>query len=130
MISGKAEDGQLLSVSNGTWSGTPATKYSYLWESCLKKECKAAVGPDTEATYRVVTSQEEAKETLRAVVTDESRAGNASATSTATAVVAAGPPVSIAPPTISGEAREGQELKASAGTWVGTPTVSATPTAG
>ena len=126
VISGKAEDGQLLSVSNGTWGGTPATKYSYLWESCLKKECKAAVGPDTEATYRVVTSQEEAKETLRAVVTDESRAGNASATSTATAVVAAGPPVSIAPPTVSGEAREGQELKASAGTWLGTPTISYT----
>jgi alpha-tubulin suppressor-like RCC1 family protein len=126
VISGKAEDGQLLSVSNGTWSGTPATKYSYLWESCAKKECKAAAGHDTEASYRVVTSQEEAKETLRAVVTDETRAGNASATSVATAVVTAGPPVSIAPPTISGEAREGQTLSASAGTWVGTPTIAYT----
>ncbi|MGO9322431.1 MAG: hypothetical protein ACLQBY_16750, partial [Solirubrobacteraceae bacterium] len=123
VISGEAENGQLLSVSNGTWGGTPATKYTYLWESCSKKECKAAAGPDTKASYRVVTSEEEGKETLRAVVTDESRAGSASATSAATAAVTAGPPVNTVRPTISGEAREGQELKASAGTWVGTPTI-------
>jgi alpha-tubulin suppressor-like RCC1 family protein len=123
VISGKAEDGQLLSVSNGTWTGTPAMKYSYLWESCEKKECKAATGPDTGSSYRIVPSQEEAKETLRAVVTDESRAGNASATSAATATVSAGPPLNVAPPVISGEAREGQELRASPGTWAGTPTI-------
>ncbi len=60
-------------------------------------------------------------DTLRVTVTDESRAGNASATSAQTQTITKGPPVSDTTPTISGEALEGQELQASPGTWFGTP---------
>ena len=117
VISGKAEVGQLLAVSNGTWSGTPATKYTYQWESCVSKTCKAITGA-TESSYRVIGSQ--LSDTLRAVVTDENPAGKVSANSAETATITAGPPVNTALPTISGTARDGQTLSASTGSWAGT----------
>ncbi len=117
VISGKAEVGQLLTVSNGTWSGTPATKYTYKWESCVSKTCKAITGA-TESSYRVISSQ--LGDTLQAVVTDENPVGNASATSAETATVTAGPPVNTALPAISGTAKEGETLSASTGSWAGT----------
>ena len=33
-ISGTAESGQLLTVSNGSWEGTPTISYAYQWEKC------------------------------------------------------------------------------------------------
>jgi alpha-tubulin suppressor-like RCC1 family protein len=117
VISGKAEVGQLLSVSNGTWTGTPTIKYTYQWESCISKTCKAITGA-TESSYRVIGSQ--LSDTLRAVVTGENVAGKASADSAETATIAAGPPVNTTLPAISGKPEEGQTLSASTGAWAGT----------
>jgi alpha-tubulin suppressor-like RCC1 family protein len=117
VISGKAEVGQLLTVSNGTWTGTPAVKYTYQWESCVSKSCKAITGA-TESSYRVTSAQ--LGDTLQAVVSDENSAGKASAASTETSAVTAGPPVNIALPVVSGTAQEGGTLSASTGSWVGT----------
>jgi alpha-tubulin suppressor-like RCC1 family protein len=116
-ISGKAEVGQLLSVGNGTWTGTPTIKYTYQWESCVSKTCKAITGA-TESSYRVIGTQ--LGDALRGVVTGENAAGKASASSAETATVAVGPPVNTALPVISGKAEEGQTLSASTGAWAGT----------
>jgi alpha-tubulin suppressor-like RCC1 family protein len=122
VISGSAKVGQLLTVSNGVWNGTPATKYTYKWESC-GGTCKAITGA-TEASFRVTSAQ--LGEKLQAVVTDENPAGTASATSLATATVTTGPPVSIVLPVVSGSAVEGQTLTASTGTWAGTEPITYT----
>lgn len=119
-LSGKAEDGQVLTVSNGTWTGTPPLSYAYQWEACNSSgaECSSIAGA-TASTYRVITSQ--IGGTLRAVVTASNGGGSASATSAASAVVVAGLPVNTVLPEISGTAMEGQTLSASTGTWAGTP---------
>lgn len=122
-ISGEAKVGQLLSVSEGSWEGTPPTSYAYQWETCNSagKSCKHITGATT-SSYRVLASQ--VGDTLRAIVTAENSAGSASATSEATAVVAPGAPANIVAPAISGTARDGQTLTASTGSWAGSEPIS------
>ncbi len=118
-ISGAAEQGQLLSVSEGTWNGTPPFSYAYEWESCngTGGSCKKITGASA-STYRVLGSQ--IGDTLRAIVTAENAAGSKSATSAVTAVITTGPPVNTALPTVSGTAEDGHTLSASTGSWAGT----------
>jgi alpha-tubulin suppressor-like RCC1 family protein len=119
-ITGTAAEGSLLSVSNGTWSGTPASKYAYQWETCPKKACTAISGA-TGSTYRLTST--DVTNNVTATVTDETPAGNAHATAAEAGPVTTGPPVAVEAPAISGEAHEGHELKASPGTWAGTVTI-------
>jgi RHS repeat-associated protein len=118
-LSGAAKDGQVLTVSNGTWTGTPPLAYAYQWEACNSSgaECSSIAGA-TASTYRVISS--EIGGTLRAVVTASNTGGSAGATSAVSAVIAAGLPVNTALPEVSGTAMEGQTLSASTGTWAGT----------
>jgi Concanavalin A-like lectin/glucanases superfamily len=120
-ISGQAKDGQLLSVGNGAWEGTPPLSYSYQWEVCTPERCKKLTGA-TGSTYRVIGS--EIGETLRAAVTAGNAAGSKLAKSAPTATITAGAPVSTSPPTISGEAKDGKTLTGSLGTWAGTAPIS------
>jgi alpha-tubulin suppressor-like RCC1 family protein len=121
VISGAAErgpeEGQLLTVSTGEWSGTPATRYLYQWERCTpSKKCSEISGAE-EAGYRVAAA--DVGDTLRAVVTDENLAGSKSATSAVTKTATYGPPIPVGFPTITGRLREGGTLEAGPGTWVG-----------
>jgi RHS repeat-associated protein len=118
-ISGEAKQGQLLSVSDGTWAGTPPLSYTYQWETCNSAagKCKKIPGA-TASSYRVLGSQ--IGDTLRAIVTAENAAGSDNATSEITAVITTGRPVDIALPAISGKAEDGQVLSASSGSWAGT----------
>ncbi len=118
-ITGVFEDGQLLSVSDGTWRGTPPLSFAYQWEACDSSGASCSIVPGaTASSYRVISSQMGGK--LRAIVTASNSAGGASATSKATKKIKAGPPVSIAPPTISGSLQEGATLTANTGAWAGT----------
>jgi hypothetical protein len=118
-ISGAAEQGQLLSASEGTWKGTPPLSYTYQWEQCNSTggACKKITGA-TASTYRVPGSL--IGDTLRVVVTAENAAGSKSATSEATAVITTGPPVNTTLPAVSGTAEDGHTLSASTGSWAGT----------
>ncbi|MGA2455221.1 MAG: hypothetical protein ABSG93_17050 [Solirubrobacteraceae bacterium] len=122
-VSGTAEEGQTLSASTGTWSGSP-TSYGYQWEDCNSSgEACASISGATSATYKVAAS--DVGHTLRVVVTATSAGGSTKATSAATATVVVDPPpvpVNTALPAISGTAEEGQTLSASTGTWSGSPT--------
>ncbi|HTZ64843.1 MAG TPA: hypothetical protein VMB51_12135 [Solirubrobacteraceae bacterium] len=130
VISGELEDGRVLSVSDGEWSGSRPLGYAYQWELCTSTSSKSCTpikeetgegenGPE-QAQYRVVPSDE--GKLLRATVTVETHAGTASATSAQTSQLAAGSPVNVLAPTVSAEAfREGRTLTAHPGTWAGTP---------
>jgi hypothetical protein len=121
-ISGTTEDGETLSATNGSWSGTAPFSYAYQWRRCDSAGSSCAnIAGATSSTYGLVPA--DVGSTLRVVVTATNSAGSQSATSAQTAVVAAAPPVSTDPPTISGTAEDGQTLTASDGSWTGTPTI-------
>jgi subtilisin family serine protease len=120
-ITGTATEGQTLSASEGTWGATFPVAYAYAWERCdsTGTGCGAVPGA-TGATY--VAAQADVGSTLRVVVTATDAGGSASAASVPTAVVSAvqRPPVLTTPPAVSGDARDGATLTATAGAWSGT----------
>jgi serine protease len=92
-ISGTPQDGQTLSASSGTWSGSP-TSYAYQWQRC--DSSGAACGDVTSATSSGYTvSSADVGATLRVVVKATNSGGTASAVTAVTAPVAAAP---VAPP--------------------------------
>jgi hypothetical protein len=88
IISGTPQDGQTLTASTGSWSGTQPITYGYQWQRCDSggANCVAIAGA-TGPTY-LATSVDVGR-TLRVVVTATNSAGSASATSAATTVVQA-----------------------------------------
>ncbi|HLH14728.1 MAG TPA: hypothetical protein VKV16_08045, partial [Solirubrobacteraceae bacterium] len=119
-ISGSAEDGQTLSASAGSWSGTQPISYAYQWQSCNSAgEACTNISGANEATY--VLGHGAVGATLRVTVTATNVEGASSASSAPTSVVVALPPSDATPPSISGVAQEGQTLTAGEGTWDGTP---------
>jgi hypothetical protein len=119
--SGMAQEGQTLTATSGTWSGTTPITYGYQWQSCdpTGADCGPIPGA-TASTYAVTTG--DVGTTIRILVTATNAAGNVSDFSAATAVVqsANAPPVNTSPPTISGTAQAGQQLTATPGAWTGT----------
>jgi hypothetical protein len=117
-ISGTAGDGQTLTADSGTWSGTQPISYAYQWRRCdgSGASCVDIAGAAA-PTYTLVSA--DVGSTLRVVVTASNDLAS-SATSAATAVVAAVAPRNTAPPSISGAAQQGQTLSASPGAWSGT----------
>jgi hypothetical protein len=118
-LTGVNEDGQVLTVSGGTWTGTPPLSLTYQWESCGRGTGCTIIGEATGPTYRVITSEIGSK--IRAIVTASNAAGDAVAVSKASGKIAPGPPVSTGAPSISGSLREGATLTAAPGAWAGTP---------
>ena len=117
-ISGTAQEGQTLTASSGTWSGSPPLSYSYQWRRCDKNggNCVDIAGA-TGQTYALVPADVGA--TIRVAVT-ASNDLSSTAGSAPTTIIAAAPPANTSPPTILGTAQQGQTLSASTGTWSGT----------
>lgn len=112
-ITGTARVGQVLTVSDGTWTGNPPATFAYQWQRGTTN-----ISGATSKTYTLVTA--DAGQTVRAIVTATNTEGTASATSAATASVTQ-TPANTAVPTVTGTARVGQTLTAAPGTWTGTP---------
>jgi hypothetical protein len=123
--SGVPQDGQTLTASTGSWTGTQPIRYSYQWMRC--DATGANCGPITgaiSASYAVTSA--DVGSTLRVVVTATNSVGAATSTSAATTVVQApsSPPVNTGAPTISGTPQDGQMLNADPGSWSGTQPIS------
>jgi len=120
-ISGTARVGEALTAHRGTWDNAPTT-YRFRWLRCnpLGNSC-VLLSADGE-TYRV--GQADVGRTLRVRVTATNVDGSRNARSEQTEVVVsnAAPLTNTSRPTITGEARVGQELTANEGTWTGSPT--------
>ncbi|HTW42954.1 MAG TPA: LamG-like jellyroll fold domain-containing protein [Solirubrobacteraceae bacterium] len=120
VVSGEAIDGQTLSASTGSWEGAPPLSYTYQWEECNDEgEGCSAIRSATSERYTLAHG--DVGKRLRVVVTAENNGGPTSQPSQPTPVVQAQPPVNTQPPVITGEARDGQTLSASTGSWEGTP---------
>ncbi len=118
-IVGTARAGMMLSVNEGTWSGSTPKTYSYQWQSCNQygQGCHSIEGA-THPGYPLTSGNLEA--TLRVVVTASNVAGRAEAVSAVSAEVQPGAPSELEAPSISGEPSSGQTLYANAGSWGGT----------
>lgn len=117
-ISGTPQVGKTLTVSNGTWTGSP-TSFAYKWQRCTGSTCTDITGA-TQQSY--VVRQADAGHTLRAVVTASNADGSSTANSAQTATVSAGTgPQNTARPVILGDAFVGELLTASNGRWTPTP---------
>ncbi len=122
-VSGTAQVGQMLTASNGSWSGSTPMTFGYQWQDCnTSGEACSNIAGATSASY--TAAETDVGHTLSTVVTADNTSGEASASSVATATVEA-PPVSPAPPSntvapgVSGTAQVGQTLTASNGSWSG-----------
>jgi hypothetical protein len=90
VVSGTAQQGQTLTTTNGSWSGSP-TSYAYQWQSCdsAGANCTPIAGA-TSQSYLLQAS--DVNHTIRAAVTASNSAGPSSpASSNPTATVTAGP---------------------------------------
>jgi hypothetical protein len=123
-ITGSPAQGQTLSATAGTWTGTPAPTFAYQWLRCPPSggasdgsDC-ATIDGATTASYVVAAGDVGFR--LRVKVTATNSDGQKAAVSNATAAVTvqAGPP-NTAPPTISGSTVVGEALTANPGTWTG-----------
>ncbi|HUA75998.1 MAG TPA: hypothetical protein VL988_14690 [Solirubrobacteraceae bacterium] len=122
-ISGVLQDGQLLSVATGAWSGTQPIAYAFQWQLCnaLGQACESIEGA-TGSSLKLDPS--EIGRTLAVVVTATNSAGSASATSPVSGLIAGILPANTAPPAISGVLKTGQLLSVTNGTWSGSAPIS------
>jgi hypothetical protein len=121
--SGTPQEGQTVTVDNGSWSGLKPMTFSYQWQSCTVATgaCTSIAGA-TKASYLIGTGHVGSR--LRAIVTAGNSVGKTSAFSnlTTTVLAKASAPVNSSLPVISGTASVGQQLTASTGVWSGVAT--------
>lgn len=128
VVSGPTVQGQTLSTSTGTWSGTQPLTFRYRWLRCDTSgggvngvSCTTIPG---ETRRTLVLRGADVGHRIRSRVIASNADGTASANSNATPGVvqpssSAGPPVNSSPPTISGTPQQNQTLSATHGTWSG-----------
>lgn len=119
-IVGTPRQGQSLTVSNGTWSGSPTT-YARQWTRCdgAGNNCTDITGA-TSSSYLVDAA--DVGSTLRARVTAANAGGATTATTTQTPTIVPPAPTNTALQLVTGVALEGEILTTSTGTWTGSPT--------
>ena len=86
-VTGTTQEGATLTANPGQWSGTPAPKFAYQWQSCVGTGggCNNISGA-TNATY--VLQASDVAHTVRVVVTASNSKGSSTATTTETDLVA------------------------------------------
>ena len=92
-VSGTAEEGQTLTTTRGTWTGTSAaTTYAYLWERCPAGGPLTACTPIADATGASYTLKAgDVGKQIRSVVTATEKGASVTATSDPSGTVAAKP---------------------------------------
>jgi outer membrane protein assembly factor BamB len=119
-VLGVPQEGQTLTADVGQWSGNP-TSYAYQWFRCDPSGFSCPdIGGATHPTYLVQAA--DVGEYIGVEVTARNAGGDSEpADSDVIGPVVPGPPVNLAPPSISGTAQVGETLNVSTGTWTGSP---------
>src|SRR3954452_6585481 len=128
VVSGRTVQGQTLTTSNGTWTGTSPITFQYRWLRCDRTgggpegvTC-ATIPGETRRAH--VLNAADVGHRIRSRVIASNADGTSSRNSNATPGVVqpsstAGRPANTGQPTISGQPQEGQTLTANRGTWSG-----------
>jgi hypothetical protein len=130
VVSGSTVQGQTLTGTNGSWTGTTPISFAYQWVQCGSdgglpdgSNC-VYIANATSTTYTLQSSDVGFRIRLRVTATNTKGALTVASNATASvqAATAAGLPANTGQPVISGAAAKGQTLTATSGTWT-----SATP---
>ncbi len=118
-VSGQAVQGQTLTESHGSWSGSP-TAYGYQWQRCdgAGADCVAIAGASAQS-YTLTNA--DVADTIRVQETASNAGGAGVPASSAQTALVTGVPVDLSPPSLSGEAVQGQTLTEAHGSWSGSP---------
>ena len=119
VISGTPTDGQTLTTTNGTWSGT-APAFARAWLSCDDATIESCEPTGATGTQYALQAADVGSR-MRVRVTATNGAGTAESTSDPTAAVAAAAPAPVSAPVLSDSSpTEGDELTSTDGGWSGT----------
>jgi hypothetical protein len=118
-IDGEPRERETLRANPGEWTGwpSPSSPYSFQWQRQVEDAWQDITGSTT-ASYE--SARDDVGKALQVVVTATNAVGSASSASTPTEAVQ-GPPINAVPPSIDGEPREGETLRANPGEWTGWP---------
>src|SRR5215212_7228717 len=121
VVSGRTVQGQTLSTSNGTWTGTSPITFQYRWLRCDTTggepegvTCTTIPG-ETRRTHVLNAADVGHRIRSRVIATNTDGASSKNSNATPGVVQAsstAGRPANTAQPTISGQPQEGQTLTA------------------
>ncbi len=81
-VSGDAQEGQTLSATTGTWTGSPDS-FAYQWKRCLGGHCTAIPGA-TASTYVLSGAEVGTRARVRVTASNDGGTGSAQSRSTAT----------------------------------------------
>jgi hypothetical protein len=120
-ITGTPRVGEALAADRGTWDNAP-TSFRYRWLRCNERGNSCVLLAADGQTYRL--GQADVGRTVRVRVTAVNADGATNARSEQSDVIQSNAAAlnNTARPTITGEARVGEELSANEGTWTGNPT--------
>lgn len=121
VVTGTPTEGEILSCTTGTWTGTLPISYGYQWWRTIGPG-STAIGGATSSTYLLTAT--EVGEDVWCVVEGTNVAGSADEQSNTVGPIASAstPPVNTVAPVASGTVRIGEVLSCTTGTWTGTPT--------
>src|SRR6476660_350814 len=120
-IAGTPRAGETLTAASGAWSGSSPISFAYRWQRCNKNGTGCNNISANTQTYTL--QKGDSGRRMRVSVTASNSEGSANAVSSPTAVIAAGlKPENTALPAISGTAKAGSTLTATAGAWKNDPT--------
>jgi hypothetical protein len=117
-VTGPIAVGGTMTVSNGTWSGSPTFTYQWMRCDAAAWNCTAISGQQG-ATYE--STSDDAGHKLRVNVTATNTVGSVTKLALSNGTVVGGPS-SIDAPAVTGPATMGATLNVSTGTWTGSPT--------
>jgi glucose/arabinose dehydrogenase len=121
-ISGTAQQGQTLSVTAGSWTGTQPITLSEQWRRCDSSGANCTdISGATGASYALGSADVGSTIRVREAATNSQ--GSSYAEAAQTAVVTSGaaqPPQNVTPPAVLGSTRQGQTLTVTTGSWTGT----------
>lgn len=117
-VSGSDRDGEQLTTTSGDWTGLATITYQYYWLRCSLSgdDC---VLRSTTSSDQTTLADGDVNHTIRSMVVATNPDGANSEDSEPTAVIEALPPAPLAPPLLSGTAKQGETLTADNGSWSG-----------
>ena len=119
VVSGTFEDGETLTATTGTWTGTETIDYDYQWVRCeLDGSGCEDIDGATAATYDLTPA--DVGHRIVVEVTASNDGGQATAASAPSTGVGIDPPANTGAPEADGTPVDGETLTADPGTWTGT----------